>query len=105
MALTTFAEAKAELLSEIKNYDNDIEALRDDLGSYVDSALPVYNNRIIDEWREMPGEYDGRGAAELGAPEPLTVYSLMTSDLYFYYYDLYSEVLDEIENELESEAA
>lgn len=105
MALTTFAEAKAELTSELRNYDNDIEALRDDLGSYVDSALPIYNSHIIDEWREMPGDYDGRGVAEFGAPEQITVYALMTLDLLTYYLDLFNEALAEIENELESEAA
>lgn len=105
MALTTLADAKAELLSEIENYGATVDSLEDRLGEYVDTALPVYNSHIIDEWRAMPSDYDGSGMEQLGTPEKITVYSLMLNDLFTYYWDVYQDALGEIRDELESEAA
>ncbi len=99
MAIYTATNAKQELSSEIENYGATIESLRDRLGEYADTSLPVYNGDIISEWQLMPIAYDGRGIEEFGLPAEPTVYSLMLGDLYAYYYDLLTIALDELESE------
>jgi len=94
-----------DMITEIKReIDNgaELEELRDNSGEWVDGYLPVYNNRIIEEWQNMPSEYDNRGAAELGHLEQeINIINLMTLDLYLYYSDLWNEALDDVETELE----
>lgn len=82
----------------------DMESIRDNSGEWIDGYLPVYNNRIIEEWKDMPGEYDNRGAEELGIPGDISIISLMQLDLYVYYSDLFFQVLTDIAEELESVA-
>jgi hypothetical protein len=82
----------------------DMESIRDNSGEWIDGYLPVYNNRIIEEWKDMPGEYDNRGAEELGIPGDISIISLMQLDLYVYYSDLFFQALSDIAEELESVA-
>jgi hypothetical protein len=51
----------------------------------------------------MPMEYDNRGASELGYEGDPDIVRLMTLDLYLYYSDLFSEVMEEIKREQELE--
>jgi hypothetical protein len=81
-----------------------IEDLRDDSNERIDSYLPVYNSEIIDEWKNMPSEYDNTGWQELGYEGDADIVKLMTLDLYLYYFNLYSEVMEDISKELESVA-
>jgi hypothetical protein len=83
--------ANGEELDEIKDRSNEI----------VDGYLPVYYNRIIEEWKEMPSEYNDRGRAELGVGDEFTIYTLMSLDLYLYYTDLFNEAVAEVEDSLE----
>lgn len=105
MALYTIIDAKEELKTEIESYGATIKQLDDRLNEYVDTALPIYYSDIMEEWRTMPAEYDGRGVDEFGLPAEPTVYNLMTGDLFAYYHDLYSNALEELRTELESEVA
>jgi hypothetical protein len=82
----------------------DMESIRDNSGEWIDGYLPIYNNNIIEEWKDMPGEYDNRGAAELGIPGDISIISLMQLDLYLYYSDVFFQVLTDIAEELESVA-
>ena len=100
MLNTTQVQMKEEVLTAIKGGE-DFEDIKDNSGEWIDGYLPVYNNRIIEEWKEMPSEYDDRGSAELGHMGEVTIIGLMSLDLYLYYSDLFSEVLDEVEAELE----
>lgn len=75
------------------------EQIEDAIGEITDGIMPIYNSDIIGEWQAMPSEYDGRGVAEFGLPSEPTVYTLMTGDLYFYYYDLVSDALTQLEDE------
>jgi hypothetical protein len=95
----TATNAKQELAYEIEKGYADFEQLRDRLGEFVDSALPIYYSDIIAEWQQMPSDYDGRGVLDFGLPAEPTVYSLMLGDLYAYYYDLMTTALDELESE------
>jgi hypothetical protein len=82
----------------------DMESIRDNSGEWIDGYLPIYNNNIIEEWKDMPSEYDNRGSAELGIPGDISIIALMQLDLYLYYSDLFFQVLDDIAEELESVA-
>lgn len=101
MLNTTQEQMKEEVLNEINNNGADLEKIKDNSGEWVDNYVPIYNNQIIKEWQEMPSEYDDRGAQELGISEDATIINRMTLDLYLYYNDLFHEVLDEVEEELE----
>ena len=81
-----------------------IEEIEDNSVEFIDGYLPVYNNRIIEVWQNMPSEYDNRGADELGIPGEISIISLMQLDLYVYYSDIFNEAITELKEELEEEA-
>lgn len=101
MLNTTQEQMKEEVLNEINNNGADLDEIKDNSGDWVDNYVPIYNNQVIKEWQEMPSEYDDRGAQELGINEDATILNRMTLDLYLYYSDLFAEVLDEVEEELQ----
>jgi hypothetical protein len=99
--MSTLNDMITEIKREIAN-GAELEELRDSSGEWVDGYLPVYNNRIVEEWQAMPSDYDNRGAAELGHLEQeINIINLMTLDLYLYYSDLWNEALNDVETELE----
>lgn len=89
-----------EMRLELSNGE-DLDKIKDRSGEYVDSYLPVYNNNIIEEWQNMPSEYDNRGWAELGGGGEINIVNLMLLDLYLYYTDLFYRAIAEIEESLE----
>jgi hypothetical protein len=101
MSRTTVEQMKQEIRTALSNGE-DIEDIKDRSGEWVDGYLPVYYNRIIEEWKEMPSEYNDRGALELGTGEG-GIYNLMSLDLYLYYTDLFNEAVEELEEELAEE--
>jgi hypothetical protein len=103
MSADTVKSMKEELRESLKY--STIENIRDRSGEFIDGYLPVYNNRIIEEWQNMPSKYDNCGAAELGAGGEINIVNLMSLDLYLYYSDLFSEAMKELEEELEEGAA
>jgi hypothetical protein len=97
--MTTYSEIMQELKQELAQ-GVELDDIRERAHECVDSYLPVYNNRIIEEWQAMPGEYDNRGAAELGhLGHEIDIINLMSLDLYLYYSDLVNSVLDDLEGE------
>jgi hypothetical protein len=101
--MNTYKYIYEDLKQTIANGE-DMESIRDNSGEWIDGYLPVYNNRIMEEWQNMPGEYDNRGALELGIPRDISIISLMQLDLYLYYSDVFFQVLTDIAEELESVA-
>ena len=89
---------KEEILAELKRGEG-LDSIKDRSGELVDSYVPVYNHEIIKEWQEMPGDYDDRGADELGADNSVGIVGRMGLDLYLYYSDLFSEAVAEVEAE------
>jgi hypothetical protein len=83
-----------------------MEDIRDQIGEYVDGYMPIYNNEIIQEWQNMPGDYDNRGSAELGhLDHEINIINLMSLDLYIYYSELFHSALDLlVEDILEGES-
>lgn len=90
-----------EFMTAIKENGETVEDIRDNSHEWVDGYLPIFYNRITEEWQAMPSEYNDRGRAELGAGDDFTIYSLMSLDLYLYYTDLFNEVIEELEQEIE----
>ena len=97
--MTTIQEIIDELKTELAS-GSDLETIRDNSGEWVEGWIPVYYNRIAEEWQEMPSEYNDRGHAELGLGQEISIYNLMSLDLYLYYTDLFYQALDQIESEL-----
>jgi hypothetical protein len=99
--MTTYDEIAKEIKQEITNGQT-LEEIKDRSHELADSYVPVYNNRVIEEWQAMPSDYDNRGSAELGHNcQEINIISLMQADLYFYYSDLVALVLGDLETELE----
>ena len=89
-----------EIRLELSNGE-DLDTIKDRSGEFIDSWLPIYNNKIVEEWQSMPSEYDNRGSAELGTGQEINIINLMTLDLYLYYSDLFTEAVEEVEESLE----
>jgi len=103
--MTTYTEVMEEMKRELAQ-GVELDDIAGRSHEYVDSYVPVYNNRIIEEWQAMDSEYDNRGAAELGHNcGELNIISLMQADLYLYYSDLVSLVLNDLAEELEEDVA
>lgn len=99
--MTTYDDILKEFKQELAQ-GIDLEDIRERSYEYVDNYVPVYNNAVIEEWQNMPGEYDNRGAAELGHNcEELSIVSLMQADLTIYYSELVEEVIDDLAEEIE----
>lgn len=102
--MTTYDDILKEFKQEIAQ-GIELEDIRERSYEYVDNYVPIYNNRVIEEWRDMPSDYDNRGAAELGHNcGELNIVSLMQADLYIYYSELVGQVIDELAEELEGAA-
>ena len=94
---------KEEFKTEMEKGYVTLEEIQDNSGEWIDGYLPIYYNQIVQEWQEMPSEYNDRGAAELGVGHAgeNTIYNLMSLDLYLYYTDIFNEAVAELEEELE----
>jgi hypothetical protein len=101
MSYQTKQQMKDEFKTEIAN-GSDLDTIRDNSGEWIDGYLPIYYNKIVEEWQAMPSEYNDRGAAELGMGQEVTIYNLMSLDLYLYYSDIFNEAITELEEELEN---
>jgi hypothetical protein len=100
--MTTYDEIAQEIKQEISNGQT-LEEIKERSYELIDNYVPVYNNRVLEEWQTMPSDYDNRGALELGHNcQELNIINLMMSDLYLYYSDLVGQVIYDLEQELES---
>lgn len=100
MSYNTVERMVEEIRSELDRGE-DLDTIKDRSGEFIDGWLPVYNNRIIEEWTLMPNDYTDRGSAELGTGQEISIINLMTLDLYLYYSDLFFEAVGEVEQALE----
>lgn len=94
-------QMKDEFKTEIEKEYITLEEIQDNSGEWIDGYLPVYYNKIVEEWQAMPSEYNDRGHAELGMGQDVTIYNLMSLDLYLYYTDIFNEAVAELEEEME----
>lgn len=89
---------KEEFINTINEHGETLDDIRDNSGEWIDGYMPIYNNKIVEEWQAMPSEYDNRGHAELGLGQEIDIINLMSLDLYLYYTDLFNEVISEMED-------
>lgn len=101
MSYTIKQAMKEEFKTEIEKGYITLEEIQDNSGEWVDGYLPIYYNKIVEEWQAMPSEFNDRGRAEFGADSEATIYNLMSLDLYAYYLDIFNEAIRELEEELE----
>jgi hypothetical protein len=102
--MTTYDEIMQEIKQEIEQ-GQELDCIKDRSYELVDNYVPIYNNKVMEEWQNMPSDYDNRGAEELGHNcDEIDIIKLMQGDLYLYYSDLVSEVINDLEQELESVA-
>lgn len=97
---------KEQMKDEIKtNLSNgeELEDIKDNSGEFLEGYIPVYYNQILKEWAEMPSEYNDRGQLEFGMGKEITIFNLMSLDLYVYYQDIFNEAIEELEEELSEE--
>ena len=73
------------------------------LSEAVDSALPIYNSDIIEQWTRMPGEFDGAWKDTGIEAENSTIQELMLVDLYMFTQSEYNKAYREIEEEKEEQ--
>jgi hypothetical protein len=100
--MTSYDEITQEIKQEIAN-GQDLDSIKDRSHELVDNYVPVYNNRVLEEWQAIPSDYDNRGAQEIGHNcQELNIISLMSADLYVYYTELVGLVIDDLAQELES---
>jgi hypothetical protein len=52
---------------------------------FAESELPIYYSEIIEQWQQLPMEHSDS-----------TIFKLMTTDLFNYYSDRTSDLLDQI---------
>ena len=101
MSYQTKQQMKEEFKTEMEKGYVTLDEIRENSGEWIDGYLPVYYNKIVEEWQAMPSEYNDRGATELGMGQEVTIYNLMSLDLYLYYTDIFNEAITELEEEME----
>jgi hypothetical protein len=102
--LTSYADVKKQVLTEIKDYELMLARHPEDrLSEMADSTVPIYYGDIIEEWREMPIEYTDRWQ-EFGTDSSATITKLMQIDLFIYYQELFSQAFAELSKEYDDEA-
>lgn len=104
MALWSVDVIKQDLRDEFALHgEKNEDFVSDLLTEYADGLVPVYYSEIISEWQAMPEEFDGLGVVELGLPQDVSVYSLMSQDLWLYYSNAVREAWDELVAEAEAD--
>jgi len=69
---------------------------------YADSALPVYNSAIHEEWNELPVAYQNN-YQQIRNDLPDKVEDLMIDDLYLYYLNAYQTAIHDLIDEQKEE--
>ena len=90
--MTTYNQIKEILKDEI-----DLD--EDRLVEIADSLVPVYNAEVIEEWQQMPIEYNDSWQ-DVGTDADATILQRMMMDLYLYYNLQVARAYNEIKGEL-----
>ena len=80
-----------ELEEFIYNYidkDKTLDELEDNISEQVDGLLPIYYHNIIKEWTDNPEAHEKTIEVSGEYASENTIYEMMTSDLYFYYFEI-----------------
>lgn len=95
MALATRNEIAEQIRDLRAEFDTDSDRATHEL---ADSLTPIYYNDILTEWADLPNEARDEWQ-ELGAKENATIFDLMQTDLFWFYFNQIAELWSEIESE------
>lgn len=76
-----------KLFDFVSNYINDtreLTNLEDFIGEFIDNSMPIYNADIMDDWHKLD-DCHGATMDAIGEYNGDDIYSMMRSDLYYYY--------------------
>jgi hypothetical protein len=97
MALYTEAEIKESVAQEW-SWIKDRPYPQDVAGEFADSAVPIWTAEIQTTWCELDFEHQNTYKTEQGMDTlPDSIEDLMRADLYYYYWQLYSSAIEELE--------
>lgn len=91
-----------EIKKELKEHYDEINS--DNLAEWAEGFCPVYYNEIIEDWKEMPSEFDNNWRDGVAVTAETTLYDLMSFDLFVYYLEKCNQALDELREEAEETA-
>lgn len=91
-----------EIKKELKDHYDELKG--DDLAEWAEGFLPVYYGAIIEDWKEMPSEFENNWRDGIVITAKTTLYDLMTFDLFMYYLEKCNQALDELREEAEETA-
>ena len=96
MALTTYQDIKQQLLDEWEYYITE-----ENTHLFAEELIPVYYSDIMEEWKELPNEYTDVWHEYVGGElrGKISIFNLMSYDLFHYYFDLVSKAFNEIKEE------
>lgn len=94
-------EIRQMIIEEKEEVTSSGAYLSDFTTGMTDGLLPVYYNQIIEDWQNMPSEFDESGRDLCNAESTIT--DRMTADLFYYYLDLVETELTKLLNEWEHE--
>ena len=85
---------KQEILDNWEQFESNAYP-HDLLDEFADSAVPVYSNEVIQDWQEMPSEFDD-SAQEFDIDPDATIVQRMSLDLFNYYRHQYQKAYNEL---------
>lgn len=97
MALSTYQEIIQEVRDNWSDFSN-AKYPEDTVANYADAAVPVYNNRIMDQWAELESDWRDHwfGLLEKDA----SIIDRMQYDLFNYYSSHFYKAYEELSKEL-----
>jgi hypothetical protein len=102
MALYTEKDIK-ELVAEHWEWIKDTAYPQDQAGELADSAVPIWTAEIQTTWCELDFEHQNTYKEQGVDVLPDEIETLMKYDLYYYYWQLYSSAIAELEKQAEQE--
>lgn len=89
-----YSDIKQEITDNWEQFESN-QYPDDLLTEFADSAVPVYNNEIIQEWQEMPSEFDD-SAQDFDIDPDATIMTRMSLDLFNFYRHQYQKAYNEL---------
>ena len=104
MALYTETEIKASVAEHWKDWLKDEKYPQDKAGELADSAISIWTAEIQKDWCELDFEHQNTYKEQGVDVLPDEIETLMKYDLFYYYWNLYSSAIAELEAQAEEVA-
>lgn len=95
--LTSYQDVKDELVDNLEQLKT-AKYPEDLFHEFADGFVPIYTNDIIEEWQQMPSDFDDSWK-DYGCSSEDGIVKRMQIDLYNYYLDQINKAWTEIESE------